>query len=558
MEYKSENRICQKCKQNFTLDQDDFSFYEKMKVPPPNVCPDCRFKMRALWRNEMSLYSGRKCNLCKKNILSIYNPKLDHNIYCYECFYSDKWNPRDYALKYDQNVPFFQQFENLLIKVPKETTFLSTSDGPNINSDYSNMAGGMKNCYMNFNGGAGEEMIYSRGVRYGNEVGDCYFGEHIERSYECVNSFKSNGVIYAKNINDSIDSIFLLNCSGLNNCFGCVNLRNKSFHWFNEQISKEEYAKKLDEIMGSYSKIQEYKNKFEEFSLKFPRKENNNLKTVNSTGDYLTECKNVRNSFEIIGAEDSKDLFSTRNASNSNGAIGFGYKADMLLECIAVGYSSNIIGSFSVSNSRDIIYSFNLKNCHDCIGCTGLKNSEYCILNKQYERAEYEKLKEHIIKELTDKSIYGLMMPPEIAPFAYNETIAQDNMPLTKEKALAQGFRWEDDIQMTKGKETLQPEEIPDHIKDISDDITKEILKCISCERNYKITEQELLFYRKMILPIPRKCFFCRHKDRIKRRGPYKFWDRKCDHCGKDIKTNYSPDRPEIVYCEQCYQQEVI
>jgi hypothetical protein len=123
---------------------------------------------------------------------------------------------------------------------------------------------------------------------------------------------------------------------------------------------------------------------------------------------------------------------------------------------------------------------------------------------------------------------------------------------------LKAGFRWEDDIQMTKGKETLLPENIPDHIKDVQDSITNEILKCISCERNYKITAQELQFYKKMNLPIPRKCFYCRHHDRVIRRGPYKFWDRTCAHCNKAIVTNYAPERPEIVYCESCYQQEVI
>lgn len=149
------------------------------------------------------------------------------------------------------------------------------------------------------------------------------------------------------------------------------------------------------------------------------------------------------------------------------------------------------------------------------------------------------------------------MIPPELAPFAYNETIAQDNMPLTKEEALAQGFRWEDDIQKTEGKETIRPEEIPDHIKDVKDSITNEILKCIDCNRNYKIIKPELLFYRKMVLPIPRKCFYCRHKDRITRRGPYKFWKRACDKCEREITTNYAPDRPEIIYCESCYQKEV-
>ena len=118
-------------------------------------------------------------------------------------------------------------------------------------------------------------------------------------------------------------------------------------------------------------------------------------------------------------------------------------------------------------------------------------------------------------------------------------------------------MRWEEDIQKTEGRETMKLEEIPDNIQDVADSITQEVLSCTSCNRNYKITEQELVFYKKINIPVPRKCFYCRHQDRIVRRGPYKFWDRKCAKCEKGITTNYSPDRPEIVYCEKCYQQEV-
>ena len=228
-----------------------------------------------------------------------------------------------------------------------------------------------------------------------------------------------------------------------------------------------------------------------------------------------------------------------------------------MLEVVASGYGSDIIGSYAVENSNDILYGFYNRNCKNCIACDGLKNGQYCILNKQYSKEEYERLREKIIKELTEQDLYGLIMPPELAPFAYNETIAQDNFPLTKKEALAQGFRWEDDIQKTEGKETVQPEDIPDHIKDAPDSITGEILRCINCNRNYKIINQELLFYRKMNIPIPRKCFYCRHQDRIIRRGPYKFWNRVCAKCQKEITTNYAPDSPEIVYCEKCYQQEV-
>lgn len=555
---QNETKQCNRCKNKFTLEQNDFSFYKKMKVPPPNVCPDCRFKMRAMWRNEMSLYSGRKCDMCKKNIVTMYNPKLPYKIYCYDCYISDKWDAKDYKQKYILDKNFLEQFKNILLKVPKKNTSIDPASGLNVNSEYANMAGGMRNCYMVFNGGVGEDILYSRGTRKSKEVSDVYFGEHLERCYECVNIQKSSGLTFSKNAVNCIDCHLILNGNNLIDCFGCVNLRNKSNYWFNEQLSKEEYLKRIRKVKGSYQKIEQLKKDFEKFCKTLPQKENNNLKTIDSTGDYLLECKNIKNSFEIIKAENSKNLFFARHIKDSSDLIGFGAQSELLLECVAVGFSSHIIGCYSVANSQNILYSSNLNNCHDCIGCDGLRNVEYCILNKQYEKIEYEKIKEHIIKELTEQGIYGLMMPPEIAPFAYNETIAQDNMPLTKEEALSQGFRWEDDIQMTTEKETLQPEEIPDHIKDVNDSITNKILKCISCERNYKIIEQELLFYRKMNLPIPRQCFFCRHKDRVRRRGPFKLFIRKCSNCRKDTYTNLTEESAPIMYCEKCYQQEFI
>lgn len=554
---KSETKNCKKCKQNFEIEPDDFSFYEKMKVPAPKICPDCRFKMRAMWRNETTLYSGKKCDRCGKSIVTMYNPKSPYTVYCRECYMSDSWTPRDFGKKYDTTRTFFDQLKDLLNKVPKNTTFLSTGDGPNINSNYSNMAGGLKNCYLVFNTGPAEEVLYSRGVRDSRDSTDIYFGINLERCYEGVNIAGSNGIIFGRNTFESLDSVFVLDCRNINNCFGCVNLRNKSYHFFNEPLPREEYNRRVGEIMGSFSKMEEMKKKFKEFSFKFPRKENNNTQTIKSVGDYLLECKNVHYGFEVAKAEDCKYIFSSKEIKDSIGTIGYGFQSELLLECVAVGYSTNVIGSCHLVNCQNVIYSFSSRNCHDCIGCDGLDNASYCILNKQYSKKEYEEIKENIVKELTESDSHGLMMPPELSAFAYNETIAQDNMPLAKKEALSQGFRWEKDIQKTEGKETIQLKDIPDHIKDVQNSITNEILACIECNRNYKITNQELLFYRKMILPIPRKCFFCRHKDRITRRGPYKFWNRSCAKCQSEIITNYSPARPEIVYCEKCYQQEV-
>lgn len=99
--------------------------------------------------------------------------------------------------------------------------------------------------------------------------------------------------------------------------------------------------------------------------------------------------------------------------------------------------------------------------------------------------------------------------------------------------------------------------DLPDNIKDVKSEITKQEIVCKECGKNYKIIQQELEFYKKNNIPVLDKCPDCRYKNRIKLRNPNKLWDRKCDKCNSDIRTSYSPDRPETVYCEKCYLKEV-
>ncbi|MFA6190000.1 MAG: hypothetical protein WC711_00580 [Candidatus Staskawiczbacteria bacterium] len=558
MEHQLENKKCQNCEKDFTIELDDFAFYEKMKVPAPVNCPRCRFQWRTLWRNEMNLYS-RKCELCGKSIVAMYNQNSPYTVYCQDCWLSDRWNPADYAMDYDESRPFFDQVGALLKKVPKAGTFISSDVGININTEYANFAGGLKDCYLVFNSSPDvENCCYSRGLTHCKDVFDGYSQDKVENGYEALNAHNSAGIIHAQNVNDCINCWYVHSCSGCQNCFGCVNLRHKSYYFLNQPLSKEDYEKKIKEIKGSYVKMEAFKKDFNDLLLVSPHRENNNLKSPKSFGEYIFESKNCRDSFEVSFSEDSRYLFSNKYVKDCYDLLGHGRQSELLLDNVAVGTSQRVIGSWWTITSHDIFYSFGLRSCEDCFGCDSLRNARYCILNKQYSEEDYKKIKENIIAELKEKNLFGLYFPPSISLFAYNETIGQDNYPLTKEEALKLGFRWEDNMQITKGKETIKTSDIPDHIKDVEESILKEIFACKDCERNYKIIQAEFQFYKKINLPLPRKCFFCRHNDRIKRRGPMEIYDRKCTKCGKDIKTNYAPDRPEIVYCERCYQQEVI
>jgi hypothetical protein len=162
---------------------------------------------------------------------------------------------------------------------------------------------------------------------------------------------------------------------------------------------------------------------------------------------------------------------------------------------------------------------------------------------------------------------YGEFLSVESSAFTYNETVANEYYPLTREEVLAKGWRWQDDLPQTKGQETIKPEELSDDIKDIPESIVKEILVCLGCGRNYKLIKQEVDFYKKINLPIPRHCPYCRHMERIHLRNPRRLWARQCmcdntkhghaEICPNKFATPYAPDRPEKVFCEECYQKEI-
>jgi len=81
VEYKSEKKQCQNCQKDFVIEPDDFLFYEKIKVPPPTFCPECRLQRKMTFRNENNLHK-RKCKLCNNNIISIYSNDNEDIIYC--------------------------------------------------------------------------------------------------------------------------------------------------------------------------------------------------------------------------------------------------------------------------------------------------------------------------------------------------------------------------------------------------------------------------------------------------------------------------------------------
>lgn len=365
-----EIRVCQNCKKEFVIESEDFQFYKKINVPPPTWCPECQMQRLMTWRNERSLYKRK--DESGKDIISIYSSDKPFTVYDRERWWSDDWDPLAYGKEYDFSKPFFVQFRELLERVPLESLFNKNA----VSSPYCNHCEDMKNCYLSFASIWNENVSYSRGAIKCKDSLDVFFCDKSELMYETTSCEECYRVFFSTYSSFCSDSTFLVDCRGCSNCFGCINLRNKSYYIFNQ--------------------------------------------------------------------------------------------------------------------------------------------------------------------------------------------------PYTNDK-------------------------IPDHIKDVPDSILNEIIECQhqqkcneQCTTAFKIVPQELQFYRRLNLPLPRFCPNCRHYWRLKQRNPLKLWHRACQcagstsspqagtmsenkiyrntaehfhkdaHCPNEFETSYAPERTEIIYCENCYNAEVV
>lgn len=604
----SETKICQNCKQSFVIEPEDFDFYKKINVPPPTWCPECRTKRRFMWRNEWHLFR-RPDFLDGKEIFSNFPKESYIRVYNKEYWWSDAWDSMQYGRDYDFSRPFFEQLKELFATVPWPSR---ATIGDIINSDYTMNVGWLKNCYLVFNMDYAEDSLYVNSGSHIKNCVDCHIIRGSELCYESVNIANCYKAFFSLDCIDCHDIYFCGGCIGCNNCFGCYGLRNKSYCIFNRPYSKEEYIRKIKEFeLDSAAFLGSQKQKiFDHWNL-FPVKYTKSRKNVNCTGEYIQNSKNVYNSYRVVEGEDLKNcqiiLLGPAKDSYDQTLWGSGSeRAYEVGQCGAGAY--NIHFCWGVyGDVKDVEYSAYCTGSSNLFGCMGLKKKEYCVFNKQYSKQEYEKLVAEIKRHMDTLPFlkggrsyhYGEFFPPELSPFAYNETIAQEYFPLTKAEALAGGYRWRDPDTRSYTI-TKKPENLPDNIKDVDDSILKDTIGCAhegtrneQCTTAFRIIPEELQFYKRMNLPLPRLCPNCRHYQRLKQRNPLKLWHRKCtcegrsakskspaspsqveagqivyqntaehfhgaNRCPNEFETSYAPERPEIVYCESCYNSEVV
>ncbi len=554
-------KTCKNCQQNFTIEPEDFAFYERINVPPPTWCWECRFMRRIAARPSRTLYKDN-CDLCKKEVVSEFHPESPFPVYCTPCWYSDNWDALSYGQEYDFSKPFFEQFRKLQNVVPREATRMKNSPG----SRYCQATDNCKNCYMLAGGYYSEDCLYGSPIFSRTSV-DCDFVLNATNCYESVRSsniFKTHFSWYA---DDCLDSTFLFDCKGCTSCFGCVNIRGQQYRIFNKQYTKDEYHREMEYWdLGSYARFQEAQQRFRELYLSVPHRAVISVNVVDVVGNDLHNTKNCNVCFATVdGVENCRFVYAGGLLlKDSYDVTSGGDKSQLLYDTVSVIGCESLKFCNGASQSRRVEYSERSWDCVDVFGSVNLRHKKYCILNKQYSKEEYKNVLAKIVEKMKVDGEYGEFFPPAMSIYPYNLSWASEFYPLSKDQIQKASLFWYERKKPDYVIDVTQ-DKIPDHVRDADKSFAQKVIECghrgtcnHQCTTAFRVIPEELEFLQQQSIALPRLCPNCRFFERYANKYFFHLYHRKCANCPNEFETTYAPDRPEIIYCDACYKAEFL
>lgn len=500
-------RICQISGEEFEVCNQEVELLGKMGLQLPLYSPKMREIMRMVYRNDRNLFM-RKCDYSGENILSVYRKDAPFPVYKYDYWIKDDWDLP--YLEYDLGRSFFEQFAELQRMTPRVALFSPYNE----NCDYANAAEKNRNCYMHILSDRDEDCYYTHAVFSSKDCIDSAYLNDCELCYECTdckNCYECRMCFLSDN---SSECNFCFDLKGCRNCFMSKGLRNQEYFFRDEKLTKEDYEKKLATInFGSYEAFENYKKEFlENIVLKGSYKRMVN--TENCDGNFLINSKNCHHCFDLTDAE---DCFYTR--------LGANHIKDVHHSYAIVDFSELIVGNISTTESynchnvigcwtcRDSSYCHFIQGCSNCIGCISLRRGKNCILNKEYSPEEFAVIKKKIMEELG--SYWGNPFPLNLAVFSYMDSTYRDYHGLEKEEVEKIGWYY-GEKEKVSFEATNLVENMPDNIKDFSENDRQKIYKCHKSGQPFKIITQEMQLLKKLFVPTPRLHHEERFLERVK------------------------------------------
>jgi len=391
-----ERRSCLETGEQFTVTDRELAFLDSITprfsgtefpFPVADYSPETRLRRLMAFRNERCLFQ-RICDRTGDRILSVYPPTARHPVIHNDIWWSKETDNTQFAREFDFTRPFFEQIAELIDVVPRMHLFIYSSDRQ-INSDYINCAGDLKDCYLIFGAARDERCYHSHYINDSYGCVDNYYCMNSTHCFDCVDVDTCNTLFFSQSCKQCAESYFLYDCRGCTNCIGCVGLRQKEYHLFNRKVSKQEFEQVRTEILAEgWASIDRFRSKYEDLLASYPRRPMHGDNNENSSGDFIWNTKNCYYCFDMYNAEDC--LYCTWFADGKDCMDYFAWgEAEKCYQVTSGG--DGMYGSVCCSMSYGARHSYYLDlcmYCQNCFGCVGLTHERFSILNTRYSEKE--------------------------------------------------------------------------------------------------------------------------------------------------------------------------
>lgn len=544
---------CRQCTKEYSHHEIEQSLVQRMTIPPTDLCLDCRRQHRlAFW--PFGNFYARQCDLSGERIITTFPPDTPFPVYKREYWYSDKWQAPEMDVDLDR--PFFDQLNELQSRTPH---YHALGDAKSVNCDYGDDVWESKNCYMSRSMYLCEDTHYSyRTIRVKSSL-DITFSYDLDQCYDCTYCFNSYNLHHSIDSRNCTDSSLLYDCRDCDNCFMCWNLRHKNYCIRNKQYSPDEYKKELERInRGSWIALQALKEEYQQHLRRdVIHKPDFNTQTEGCLGNFLDKCKNCIDTNLSAESEDSYDIFRGHQDKDCTSVSGL-LTGELCCQIMQATNLFNVQYAMYCVDCSNAQYLDQCQGCEHCFGCVGLFKRQYCILNKQYEKEEYEAVREKIIEKMKERGEYGTFFPWSMAYSGYNASLAalhyQDE---TRASIEARGGKWEESSQSSIAG--VSGDAILDHIKDIGEEWIGKVIMCMRTGKPFNIVKQEYAFYKKHSVPLPRENPDERNRSRYRYLCATTPRTVACYICQKPVMTYYPAEWGyEKIACSGCYAGEVL
>lgn len=496
-----QTKICTSSSKEFTIIQWDLDFYnklsptfagQKLSLPIPALCPEERQRRRLAFRNERNLYR-RTCDASGKQIISMYRPDSWYKVYDQKIWWSDSRNPMDYWFEFDFSKSFTENFRKLSIDTPKISLINTNSE----NCEYCNPGFNNKNCYLIYSITNSEDSMYWRRIDYCKNSFDNLSLKHSEICYYCISCINCFSCFWCNNLKD---------CSY---CINCYDLSGAQYHINNKKHTKEEYEKHIKEngIRIDLEYISQHDTTLDNFN------------NTNCTWKYIINSKDCLSCYDATESENLRYCEFAKPWSKDSIDSSLILSSELVKECMSAFNQYMCIWSISCRWSRDTHYSDACYDSQNLFWCIWLRNKSYCIFNKQYTKEAYEQEVARIITHMQNAGERWEFFHPSLSPFGYNETIAQEYFPAQKGELEKFGYKRSDyEAPKAVSDKITQWKDLPSTIQEVQDDILQYAIACEITGKLFRIQAQELAFYRKHNIPLPKRHPDQRHLERLQLR----------------------------------------